>query len=182
MRGCLNNNLTKAVVIQKQTLNGVINCQLKTKKCINSPVFLYSIMQSSLVLDISCIHIGAVLQQKLAQVQALHRVYETGAPVIVGSVYVGAVFHEVLHDLQVGHEAGAAHRGRARVRHGVDVGPQPDQQLDDRQLAGDGGAPQRRDVVNGSENAAAGEFISFMVCVWHEGVGGSFKINYAIQF
>lgn len=121
-------------------------------------------MQSSLILYIRGVNVGTVLQQKLTQLQTLHGIYQASAAVVVGPIDVGPVLDEILHNFQVSHETGAAHGSWPRVRHGVDVSAQSDQELDDGQLSWYGRAPQGGNVMYRSENAAAGKFISFVLC------------------
>jgi hypothetical protein len=74
-------------------------------------VLLYSVVESSLVLDVSGVDISPVFQEEVAEGGALYGIDETGAPVVVGAVDVGPVLHQVLDDLEVRHEARGPHGG-----------------------------------------------------------------------
>ena len=50
-------------------------------------------MEGSLALDVLCIDVGPVLEQELAQLDALHAVDQAGASVVVGPLDVRIVGH-----------------------------------------------------------------------------------------
>lgn len=113
-----------------------------------SPMLLYRIVQCRLVLYILGIHIRTLADQEHAQLHRLHRVDQTRAAVEVRAPNVRPVDDQMVDHLQIGHEARTAHRRRARIGGGIDAGAVPQQRLHHRQLAGDGGTPQRRHAVH----------------------------------
>lgn len=112
-------------------------------------VLLDGVVEGSLVLDVLSVDVGPILQKVLAELHTLDRVDEAGAPVVVRLGDVGPILHQVGHNVQVGHEAGAPDGGRARVGDTVDVRPSLHQAPDHRQPPSDGGAPKGCYVVDG---------------------------------
>ena len=111
-------------------------------------MLLDGVVQRGLALDVLRVDLGAVTQQELAQLHALHAVDEARAAVEVGLLDVRVVVDEELDDVEVGHEAGGPDWGGARVGHAVNVRPVAHQHVHHAELAGHGGAPQRRHVVD----------------------------------
>lgn len=62
------------------------------------PVLLDRVVQRSLVLDVGGVDVGSVFQEKSAELDALDRVYETGAAVVVRPQYVRPVLNQVGYD------------------------------------------------------------------------------------
>ena len=104
-------------------------------------------MQRDVARIIPLVHANSTVDQELAQVGALYRVDQTRAAVDVRLVHIGAVFDEVLDDVDVRHVARRPDGRRLRVRRGVDLGAVANERADDRQLVGDRRAPQRRHQV-----------------------------------
>lgn len=111
-------------------------------------MLLNRIVQRRLILNVARIHVRPPADEVRAQRHRLHRIDQTGAAIEVGLLDVGAILDQAHHHIQMGHEAGAAHRRRSRVRWCVQRRAEPYETLDDRQFAGHAGAPERRHPVH----------------------------------
>ena len=78
-------------------------------------MLLDGVVQSRLLLNVECIDSCSVLQQILAQRNALNAVDEAGTAVKVSSKDVGSVCHQKHDNIKMSHETGAANWSRASV-------------------------------------------------------------------
>lgn len=112
------------------------------------PVLLYGIVECSFALNIFGIHIGTFAYQIRAQFHRLDAVDQTGATIVIWFLYIGTIFHQILNDLQIGHETCTAHWRRSRIRQCIDVRTKTYQKLYHMQFSGHGRTPQGRHTVH----------------------------------